>query len=41
MVAAWLVLALVLSGCKSLGPAFPSDPTPPPPDFDRADCCIP
>jgi len=30
----------VLSGCKSLGPAFPPDPTPFPADFDRADCCL-
>jgi hypothetical protein len=35
----WLALALVLGGCQSLGPVFPPDPTPSPPDFDRSDCC--
>jgi hypothetical protein len=35
----WLALALVLGGCQSPGPLFPPDLTPPPPDFDRSDCC--
>jgi predicted small lipoprotein YifL len=35
-----IILALlVLTGCASMGPMFPPDPTPPPPDFDRSDCC--
>jgi predicted small lipoprotein YifL len=34
-----LALALTLTGCASLGPMFPPDPNPPPPDFDRSDCC--
>ena len=41
IVAMWLARALALSGGKSLGPTFPPDPTPFPPDFDRADCCFP
>jgi hypothetical protein len=36
----WLALAFVLGACQSLGPLFPPDPTPFPPDFDRADCCL-
>jgi hypothetical protein len=39
VLAVLLALALTLNGCASFGPAFPSDPTPPPPDFDRSDCC--
>jgi hypothetical protein len=36
-----LALTLVWGGCASMGPMFPEDPTPPPPDFDRSDCCRP
>jgi hypothetical protein len=41
IVAVWLALAVVLGACQSMGPFFPADPTPFPPDFDRADCCRP
>lgn len=39
VLAVLLALALAWGGCASLGPMFPPDPTPPPPDFDRSDCC--
>ncbi len=38
-VAVLFALTLVCGGCASWGPMFPSDPTPPPPDLDRSDCC--
>jgi predicted small lipoprotein YifL len=36
---ALLALVLAIGGCASMGPMFPADPGPPPPDFDRSDCC--
>lgn len=33
------LVALAVGGCASMGPLFPADPTPFPPDFDRSDCC--
>ena len=36
----FLVLALAIGACASIGPLFPPDAgAAMPPDFDRSDCC--